>query len=411
MVLTKSIPFFIFIIKLLEKTMFINKDIDSELQQLIQNKDWSDYCSDPKYKTDSNFKTQYHIELYNKFVTDSEDLIDKILTPFYRNDYVVNRTTNKMSSSWAFDWNSPTFLFNLEYDVKFSNDSQTNPFICNIQIKATKENGSIKYQWWLKNPERIYIRKYLNSGNHVNCNKLLFTNRGFMTDGWQTYRFYKSINEWTDVGCRGDEICKHLKKTISTMKSDYEQIQKDISVKKAQRSIQLDEILNMMEEINAKIKDTNLKFLIDDNGHFDYIDSPIKFDLSLSNNPKQNDENLKILSDEDIILGDSWRSREKLTDEDYARNKIKLYTWHYTSGSYSYRNRMTISITYNPTNSNWIMKFTGYNADNELFMRLFKCDNCATFTSVDKMGNYILNILLKDHKLYNKMEEWLNESN
>lgn len=389
--------------------MFINKDIDSEVLQLIQNKDWSDFCEDPKYKTDSNFRTQYHTELFNKFVTDSEDLLDKVLTPFYRNDYVVNRTTNKMSNLWAFDWNSPTFLFNLEYDIKFSNDSQTNPFTCALQIKAIKENGSIKYQWWLKNPERIYIRSYLNSGSHVNCNRKLFTNRGFRHDGWQTYKFNRPISEWSDVGGFGDNICKYLKKTISSMKTDYEQIQKDLSVKKAQRSIQLDEILNMMDEINAKIKDINLKMLIDGDGHFDYIDSPIKFDISFSNNPKQNDENLKILSNEDIILGDSWRARESLTEEDYEKNKIKLYTWHYTNNSY--KSRLSISITYNPTNSVWNMKFTEYNADGDLFKKLFKCDCYEQFTSVEKMRDYILNILLKDNNLYNKMEEWLNEHN
>ena len=31
--------------------MFINQDVDSELTQLIQNKDWGDFCPDPnKYQ-------------------------------------------------------------------------------------------------------------------------------------------------------------------------------------------------------------------------------------------------------------------------------------------------------------------------------------------------------------------------
>ena len=43
--------------------------------------------------------------------------------------------------------------------------------------------------------------------------------------------------------------------------------------------------------------------------------------------------------------------------------------------------------------------------------KLFKCDCYEQFTSVEKMRDYILNILLKDNNLYNKMEEWLNEHN
>lgn len=392
--------------------MFINQAIDSELTQLIQNKDWGDFCPDPnKYQTNQEYKKQYHTELYDRISTEGSDFINKILEPFYRNDYVVNLTTKKMSNTWCFDWNSPTFLFELEYDVLFSNDTKTNPFQCNLTIKGWKNGNTLKYEWLLKNPERIYIRKYLNSGNHINCNKLLFTNRGFISDGWQRYRFIKPLNEWTDINGFGDKICKHLKKTICDLKTDYEKIQKDISIKQAERSIQLDEILNMMEEINAKIKDTNLKLLIDGNVNFDYVDAPIKFELTLSNNPNQTDENLRIINDEDIIWGESWRTRQDLTDEELEKQKIKMFTWHYTSGSYSYRNHMNIDIVFKPDSNNYYMNFNGWNVDRTLFDKLFKCSTDKDFTNVESMRDYILNVILKDHDLYKNMEKWLNESN
>lgn len=391
--------------------MFINQDVDSELTQLIQNKDWDDFCPDPnKYQTNQEYKKQYHTELYDRITAEGSDFINKVLEPFYRNDYVVNLTTKKMSSAWCFDWNSPTFLFELEYDVLFSNDTKTNPFQCCLTIKGCKIGNTLKYEWQLKNPERIYIRKYLNSGNHVNCNKLLFTNRGFISDGWQRYKFIKPLNEWTDLNGFGDKICKHLKKTICDLKTDYEKIQKDISIKQAERSIQLDEILNMMEEINAKIKDTNLKLLIDGNVSFDYIDAPIKFELTLSNNPHQTDENLRILTDEDIIWGESWRTRQDITDEELERQKIKMFTWHYTSGSYSYRNHMNIDIVFKPDSNNYYMNFNGWNVDRTLFDKLFKCSTDKDFTNVESMRDYILNVILKDHDLYKNMEKWLNES-
>lgn len=392
--------------------MFINQDIDSELTQLIQNKNWGDFCPDTnKYQTNQDYKTQYHTELYDKITTEGSEFINKVLEPFYRNDYVVNLTTKKMSNAWCFDWNSPTFLFELNYDVLFSNDTKTNPFQCCLTIKGWKNGNKLKYEWQLKNPERIYIRKYLNSGNHVNCNKLLFTNRGFVSDGWQTYRFIKPMNEWTDIKGYGDKICKHLKKTICDLKTDYEKIQKDISIKQAERSIQLDEILNMMEEINAKIQDTNLKLLIDGNFNFDYIDAPIKFELTLSNNPHQTDENLKIMTDEDIIWGESWRTRQDITDEQLENHKIKMFTWNYTSGSYSYRNHMNIDIVFKPDSNNYYMNFNGWNTDNTLFERLFKCSMDKDFTNVESMRDYILNVIMKDHELYKNMEKWLNESN
>ena len=391
--------------------MFINQDVDSELTQLIQNKDWGDFCPDSnKYQNNQEYKKQYHAELYDKITAEGSDFINKVLEPFYRNDYVVNLTTKKMSSAWCFDWNSPTFLFALEYDVLFSNDTKTNPFQCNLTIKGWKNGNTLKYEWQLKNPERIYIRKYLNSGNHVNCNKLLFTNRGFISDGWQTYRFVKPLNEWSDNDGFGDKICKHLKKTICDLKTDYEKIQKDISIKQAERSIQLDEILNMMEEINAKIKDTNLKLLIDGNVNFDYIDAPIKFELTLSNNPHQTDENLRIMNDEDIIWGESWRTRQDLTDEELESKKIKMFTWHYTTGSYSYRNHMNIDIVFKPDSNNYYMNFNGWNVDRTLFDKLFKCSTDKDFTNVESMRDYILNVILKDHELYKNMEKWLNES-
>lgn len=274
-----------------------------------------------------------------------------------------------------------------------------------------KNGNTLKYEWQLKNPERIYIRKYLNSGNHINCNKLLFTNRGFINDGWQIYRFIKPMNEWSDDNGFGDKICKHLKKTICDLKTDYEKIQKDISIKQAERSIQLDEILNMMEEINAKIKDTNLKLLIDGNVSFDYIDAPIKFELTLSNNPNQSDENLRIINDEDIIWGESWRTRQDLTDEELESKKIKMFTWNYTSGSYSYRNHMNIDIVFKPDSNNYYMNFNGWNVDKTLFDKLFKCSKDKDFTNVESMRDYILNVILKDHDLYKNMEKWLNESN
>lgn len=392
--------------------MFINQDVDSELTQLIQNKDWGDFCPDQnKYQNNQEYKKQYHTELYDRITTEGSEFINKVLEPFYRNDYVVKLTTKKMSNAWCFDWNSPTFLFSLEYDVLFSNDSKTNPFQCNLTIKGWKNGQTLKYEWQLRNPERIYIRKYLNSGNHVNCNKLLFTNRGFISDGWQTYRFIKPLNEWTDNNGYGDKICKHLKKTICDLKTDYEKIQKDISIKQAERSIQLDEILNMMEEINAKIKDTNLKLLIDGNFNFDYIDAPIKFELTLSNNPHQTDENLRIMNDEDVIWGESWRTRQDITDEQLEQQKIKMFTWHYTSGSYSYRNHMNIDIVFKPDSNNYYMNFNGWNVDRTLFDRLFKCSTDKDFTNVESMRDYILNVILKDHELYKNMEKWLNEHN
>ena len=201
-----------------------------------------------------------------------------------------------------------------------------------------------------------------------------------------------------------------MKKTICDLKTGYEKIQKDISIKQAERSIQLDEILNMMEEINAKIKDTNLKLLIDGNVSFDYIDAPIKFELTLSNNPNQTDENLRILSDEDIIWGESWRTRQDISDEQLEQQKIKMFTWHYTSGSYSYRNHMNIDIVFKPDSNNYYMNFNGWNVDRTLFDKLFKCSTDKEFTNVETMRDYILNVILKDHDLYKNMENWLNES-
>ena len=388
--------------------MFINKDLDKELTELIENKNWSDYFNnDPAYSADP--KT-FHTKLYDDITANAEQMINDILAPFYRNNYVVKLATPTMKNGWWYDPKSETSLISIEYNIKFSDDSKTNPFECSIPFSVKKNGSNVEFEWRIKNPERIYIKRYLHSGNHVCCNQKLFTNRGFTSCGWQEYKFFKQLNEWSDEGGFGDNICKYLKKTITTMKTEYEQVQKNIKQKKNELSIQLDDVSCMLEEINAQIKDTKLRAMFDGECSFDYVDSPIKFAITFTNNPEQKDENLYVNNDLDVILGDRWhnsnedRKWKQLMDE----NEIQLYSYGFNRSCYSYRQRMNIELIYRPNEAQpWDLKFENWNVNDEVFKKLFKSEMVAQFGTIEKVKEYILNVILKDHELYNKMMEWI----
>ena len=116
--------------------MLINKTIDDELKENIFCKDWSDVCADQNYSTDLTVKNQFHTEMYNKISVDIENYIDKVLAPFDRNSFYVKRKIDKMSHYW--DDDKEHVLCNLNYDVQFIENKNTNPFSARVEIRIHK---------------------------------------------------------------------------------------------------------------------------------------------------------------------------------------------------------------------------------------------------------------------------------
>ena len=67
-----------------------------------------------------------------------------------------------------------------------------------------------------------------------------------------------------------------------------------------------------------------------------------------------------------------------------------------------------IELVYKPNEAQpWDLKFENWNVSEEVFKKLFKSDMVGQFGTIEKVKDYILNVILKDHELYNKMTEWI----
>ena len=394
--------------------MFINQEKDKQLQERVFQLNWANYCDDPqKYSADDTYKGQVMTDWYNKLSDEIENYKNKIISPFISHgfyDIVADRPI------WScYDY--PDEVCDLDFKIVYSTNEKTNPFQLNVRIKVKKDDNTntIKYDWFIEDPCRIYHRRSLNWGDKVCCNGQLFTKRGFTKIGYQKYKWYSSLEEWCDVNGKSKEICNKLKLTINKLKAEHEKIQKEVALKKSELSIQSDEVSCMLSSINAKIKDTNVKILFNGNCTFDYIDSPIRFSLIMTNNPEQDDENLYIDKGKEIYVGefpcDCTPEQAIQRDEEINKLKPKLFTDLFGSSSSYYRTHTSYTLVYRPKETyRWNLQLN-YPCSDNIFKCIMNIKLNEVFTTLDDVEEYLINLFKKDYSLYQKIEEWKNEFN
>lgn len=392
--------------------MLIDQTTDTLIEETFMDLNWSSRCGDSRYKTDTTFRMEYLAELYDEFIMSSKEALNDAIAPFIRHGFHVDRFRKVNPGTSYFGFQE---LFNVVCRVKYSEDDFTNPFECSINVVAKQlNNGDIKYCLSIWRPRRLYKREYLDFSHmkryvikSVKCNQSLFLNRGFKGGLLNKYNLDCPLVKWSEEGGYGDQICGVLKKTITKTEDENIRTKKSLARKKALSDIKMDEILSMMEEINAEIKPTNLKMLLHLVDGLDHPNSPLNYHIVLSNNPEQNDENLNA-SDKVPLFSFKYDKQYMESMEPSPR----LYSWSELNDPYdSFGNKCLLSlvVTYDCATDDWIAKFIGYigprGYDNcKFFKKTFHCEPIKTSNDIDGIRNYILDVILADHSLY-KMNE------
>lgn len=396
--------------------MFINKQLDDDLKKYIDGIDWTDTVPDTdknKYQTDTEFVIKYKEDLYNKYSVEIEDLINKVTEPFKKKGFIVALYTKSMGD-WIWSKSDTNKFCYLSYNIKYTNDIKTNPFDMDIRFVAEKNFNKIDLNWFICSPRRLKYKNSLRYACDTYCNSKLFTTRGFRRYGYQTYKYTGDLIDWYKIDGYADEIIKHLNKSIIELKNKHETIQKQVKIKEKLRKIQFDDVYCAVSEINSNIKDINVKFLIQEYYDFDRVDTPIQFNLQLSNNPEQQREDLYVDDHKEILLEDvlqygmskqEYEEKKKLVEA----NKIKLFSYLFGGAQYS-RSKYRITIKYNGKNEkHWSLDLYNWNMTSESFKILYG-EQITDFVDIDELKNYLLKIIKIDNELYNKTTQWLEDA-
>ena len=375
--------------------MFINKQLDDDLKKYIDGIDWTDTVPDTdknKYQTDTEFVIKYKTDLYNKYSVEIEDLINKVTEPFKKKGFIVTLSTKSMSD-WLWSKSDTNKFCYLSYNIKYTNDIKTNPFDMEIRFVAEKNFNKIDLNWFICSPRRLKYKNSLRYACDTYCNSKLFTTRGFRRYGYQTYKYTGDLIDWYKIDGYADEIIKHLNKSIIELKNN---------------------VYCAVSEINSNIKDINVKLLIQEYYDFDRVDTPIQFNLQLSNNPEQNREDLYVDDHKEILLEDcpqygmtqqEYEEKKKLAEA----NKIKLFSYLFGGAQYS-RSKYRITIKYNGKNEkHWSLDLYNWNMTSESFKILYG-EQITDFVDIDELKNYLLKIIKIDNELYNKTTQWLEDA-
>lgn len=382
--------------------MFINSQIDSDFKTAINDIDWLDLVPETdkeKYKQDPTFNLNFKNEIYNKYSVEIEDFISKICDPLIRNGMIVKLQNTKMFTFPSYEMARNRFC-ELRYTIKVSENEKTNSFSADLRFFAEKAQNKVIVYWEIYGPRRREYRENLNWACTNYCNAKLFTSRGFKRVSYQTYLYASKIEDWNKIDGYCDSIIKHLNKTIIDLKNKHEKIQKQINIKEKLRKIQFDDVYSAVYEINAKIKDINAKFIIDEFQEYDKIDSPIQFFLRLTNNPEQNREDLYNDTSKLVFVDENNFENE---------NKIKLFShWFGTGPYYSSKYRIRIRY-YNNCEKPWKLDLYNWCLSEQAFNIIYG-KQLIDFNDIDTLKNYILYIIDLDNKLYNNNIQWIKNA-
>lgn len=390
--------------------MLINQQITDDLKSNVWSLDWKDFCDDKaKYTTDETYRDQVKNDWFTKLETGIDEYKDKVISQFTANGFVVDYNDTYYSSIRA-----NICLFT--YKLRFSKNEKTNPFEAYIKIVVNLDEVGVSYNWYIDNPARIYYKKYLNWGNRNACNHLLFTRRGFARRyGYSSYRWVGTIDDWTE-GTKAKDICNKLKKTIADMEREHEKLQKGVQLKKKELHIQEDEVFGMLTDLNTEFKNANVKFLFNGECNFDYVDSPIRFNIVCSNNPRQDDENLYVKEGVDIAFEDGpWPDGTAEEREQWKKtlesHKMRLFSDNMNTQSGFYRSHITISLVYNPSSpTHWHCEIS-HPGSNKIIKNVLGCETYYDCGTLDEIKEQLTTIFRRDNSLYNTIEEWKNGLN
>ena len=390
--------------------MLINQQITDELKNHIWELDWKDFCDDKtKYTTDETYREQVKNDWFTKLEAEIDDYKDKVISQFTANGFIVDYNDKCYSIIRA-------NICLLTYKLKYSKNEKTNPFEADIKICVNLENEGVIYNWYIDNPVRIYYNKYLNWGNRNACNHMLFTRRGFARRyGYSSYRWVGTIDDWAE-GTKAKDICNKLKKTIADMEREHEKLQKGVQQKKKELHIQEDDVFGMLTDLNTEFKNANVKFLFNGECDFDYVDSPIRFNIVCSNNPRQDDENLYVKAGIDIAFEDGPRPNgpsEELEQwkKTLESHKMRLFSDNINPQTGYYRTHITISLVYNPSSpTHWHCEIT-HPISNKIIKNMLGCETYYDCGTLDEIKEQLTTIFRRDNSLYNTIEEWKNGLN
>ena len=172
----------------------------------------------------------------------------------------------------------------------------------------------------------------------------------------------------------------------------------------------------MLTDLNTEFKNANVKFLFNGECDFDYVDSPIRFNIVCSNNPIQDDENLYVKAGIDIAFEDGpWPYG---TDEERAQwqktlesHKMRLFSDNMNTQSGYYRSHITISLIYNPSSpTHWHCEIT-HPISNKIIKNMLGCETYYDCGTLDEIKEQLTTIFRRDNSLYNTIEEWKNGLN
>ena len=172
----------------------------------------------------------------------------------------------------------------------------------------------------------------------------------------------------------------------------------------------------MLTDLNTEFKNANVKFLFNGECDFDYIDSPIRFNIVCSNNPKQDDENLYVKAGIDIVFEDG--PYPDGTDEERAQwqktlesHKMRLFSDNINPQTGYYRNHITISLVYRPdVLSHWHYEIS-HPISNKIIKNMLGCETYYDCGTLDEVKEQLTIIFKRDNSLYNTIEEWKNGLN
>jgi len=390
--------------------MLINQQITDCLKENICQLDWENHCEDKaKYNSDTNYREQVKNDWFTKLEVEIEDYKNKVISQFTANGFFVDYNDQCYSSLRA-------NICRLTYKLRFSKNEKTNPFEADIMICVNLEDEGVSYNWYIDSPVRIYYKKYLNWGNRNACNHMLFTRRGFARRyGYSSYRWAGTIDEWAE-GTKAKDICKKLKKTITDMECEHEKLQKGVQQKKKELHIQEDDVFGMLTDLNTEFKDANVKFLFNGECNFDYVDSPIRFNIVCSNNPRQDDENLYVKEGIDIDFEEGpWPDGTAEEREQWKKtleaHKMRLFSEHINPQTGYYRNHISISLVYRPNSpTHWHYEIS-HPISNKVIENMLGCKTYFDCVTLEEVKAELSNLFRRDNSLYNTIEEWKNGLN
>lgn len=390
--------------------MLINQQITDDLKNHIWALDWKDLCDDKtKYTTDEIYREQVKNDWFTKLETEIDEYKDKVISQFTANGFIIDYNDQGYSRLKA-------NICCLIYKLKYSKNDKTNPFEADIKIFVNLVNEGIVYSWYIDDPVRIYYKHYLNWGNRIACNHMLFTRRGFdRRYGYSSYQWSGTIDEWVE-GTKAKDICKKLKKTIADMECEHEKLQKDVQQKKKELHIQEDEVFGMLSDLNKEFKDANVKFLFNGECNFDYVDSPIRFNIVCSNNPDQDDENLYVKEGIDLSFEDSpWPDGTDAELEEWQKtlesHKMRLFSEHINPQTGYYKNHITISLVYNPISPTHWHYEVSHPISYKVIENIIGCKTVFDGGTLDEAKTELIKLFRRDNSLYNTIEEWKNGLN